>query len=433
MKLEPKAKPIRIRIKLGNSEYSSWDSVKKSNFSIKELYPLFKDGRLERWLEQIGEEEDAHRTGELSKQCGNGDMKDYIQFLSLFFDEVAESLSAFKGEEWSLYDYLSSARLDTVEIIYAKTMELEEIDWGEELAKVVTDKEKYKELFTYLESFSKNNPQPERCRRIISTFYSNCSQKGYQFVSAFKGMSLDYIVDLYQNECFQMLDIDWGKLFADCIKDWNTDYEKVKKIIKCNHRSSFYMCCYGIPEAMNKLGSWFLLANTDEYGIIINALDEWNENRSHYNRDKYNYKKINSPLGKQILDFMQSLIDLKKHNFWDYSHKLNNVINDIVKSPLKNLDIDSSINISPNFYRFRYGMPYDDYLNNVKQVMILVHTKRRKKYGSKYFWEEPKLDEMRNNGDELAAYVIGHPMETYWDIAQHAADLFRGKLTKERM
>ena len=62
MKLEPKAKPIRIRIKLGNSEHSSLDSV-KSNFSIKELYPLFKDGRLERWLEQIGEKQFAHRTG----------------------------------------------------------------------------------------------------------------------------------------------------------------------------------------------------------------------------------------------------------------------------------------------------------------------------------------------------------------------------------
>ena len=113
MKLEPKAKPIRIRIKLGNSEHSSLDSV-KSNFSIKELYPLFKDRRLERWLEQIGEKQLAHRTSELSKQCGDGNMKDYILFLSLIFDEVADSLSAYKGKEWSLNDYLSSTPLDTI-------------------------------------------------------------------------------------------------------------------------------------------------------------------------------------------------------------------------------------------------------------------------------------------------------------------------------
>ena len=84
MKLESYAKPIRIRIKLGDSEYSSLDSV-KSHFSIKELYPLFKDGRLERWLMQIGESQLALRTSDLSKKCGDGDIKDYILFLSFYF------------------------------------------------------------------------------------------------------------------------------------------------------------------------------------------------------------------------------------------------------------------------------------------------------------------------------------------------------------
>jgi len=392
MKLEPIAKPIRIRIKLGNSEHSSLDSV-KSNFSIKELYPLFKDGRLERWLEQIGEKQFAHRTGELSKQCGDENMKDYILFLSLFFDEVAESLSAFKGEEWSLYDYLSSTPLDTQKFIFAQTMEMEtkEIDWGEEFAKVVTNEEKYKDLFTFLERLSRNNPQPERCRKTISTFYSNCSKKGYRWASAFKDeMSLDYIAYIYQNECFQIPDIDdWGELFAEC----------VEKILgpKSKYIASFYERCAknGIKEAKRKLlDSWHELANSDEYEIIIRAINDFGKSKLHFNKDNYNYTNLKSLLGKQILDFLQSLRDLK--------YKIN--------------------------YSWGNDNIYDSYLKDAKNVMIYVN---------EHYWLEPEqekyLKAMRKRGVELAGYALVNGGGDYWDIAQHAADLFREKLTKERL
>ena len=402
MKLEPTAKPIRIRIKLGNSEYSSLDSV-KSNFSINELYPLFKDGRLERWLEQIGEKQFAHRTGELSKQCGDGNMKDYIQFLSLFFDEVKESLSAFKGEEWSLNDYLSSTPLDTQKFIYAQTMEMEteEIDWGEEFAKLVTDVEKYKDLFTFLERLSRNNPQPERCRKTISTFYSNCSQKGYQWASAFKDeMSLDYIADLYQNECFQIPDVDdWGELLAECVKDWTTDSERIEKIIKSEHNISFYKRCVenGFEEAKRKLlDSWHELANSDEYEIIIRAINDFGKSKLHFNKDNYNYTNLKSLLGKQILDFLQSLRDLKYKTNYSWGNE----------------------NI------------YDSYLKDVKKVIICFNK-------SSYIYFTPEQEEylkaMRKRGVELAGYALDNYWKDYLDIAQHAVDLFRKKLTKERM
>ena len=403
MKLEPKAKPIRIRIKLGNSEHSSLDSV-KSNFSIKELYPLFKDGRLERWLEQIGEKQFAHRTGELSKQCGDDNMKDYILFLSLFFDEVAESLSAFKGEEWSLYDYLSSTPLDTQKFVYAQTMEMEteEIDWGEEFAKLVTDVEKYKDLFTFLERLSRNNPQPERCRKTISTFYSNCSQKGYQWASAFeKKLSLDYIADLYQNECFQMLDIDWGKLFADCVKDWATDSERIEKIIKSEHNISFYKRCVenGFKEAKKMLDPWFALANSDEYEIIIKALNEW-ELFGKYNKDYYNYNNLKLPLGKQILDFLQSLKNLRENHTWG-----------------DNCSYDS-----------------DYYLEDEKQIMIYVGRRTKNENGYCFDnYQKEELKAMRERGVKLAGYALDNSEKFYWEISQHAVDLFREKLTKERM
>jgi|GEM_PF-3969984 len=401
MKLEPIAKPIRIRIKLGNSEYSSLDSV-KSNFSINELYPLFKDGRLERWLEQIGEKQFAHRTGELSKQCGNGDMKDYIQFLSLFFDEVADSLSAYKGEEWSLYNYLSSARLDTVEIIYAKTMDVEEIDWGEEFTKMVTNEKKYKELFTYLERDSRNNPQPERCRKILSTFYSNCSKKGYRWASAFKDeLSLDYIAYIYQNECFQIPDVDWGKLFAEYVKDWATDSERVEKILGRNQKTSFYKHCAkkGFEGAKMKLEPWYELANSDEYEIINKALNDWSL-WGYYNRDNYNYNNLNSPLGKQILDFLPSLKNLRGEN----------------RSWGDDCSYDS-----------------DYYLEDQKQIMIYVA--RRPKIKNGYCFDNNQKEELRamqERGVELAGYALDNYRKNYFEIAEYVVKQISEKLSSKR-
>jgi hypothetical protein len=411
MKLEPKAKPIRIRIKLGNSEHSSLDSV-KSNFSIKELYPLFKDGRLERWLEQIGEKQFAHRTGELSKQCGDGNMKDYIQFLSLFFKEVEDSLSAFKGEEWSIYDYLSSASLDTIQIIYAQTMDMEEIDWGEEFAKLVTNEEKYKELFTYLESFSRNNPQPERYKKIISTFYSNCSQKGYQWASAFKDeeLTIDDIAYIYQNDCFQIPDVDWGKLFADCVKDWATDSERIEKIIKSEHNISFYNHCVknGFEEAKMKLDPWYELANSNEYEIIIKALSQWLRSKNHnFNRDNHNYNDLNSPLGKQILDFLQSLKDLEYASWVNNNHS--------------------------------YGSAY--YLEYEKQVMICVSKRMGRNGTGRYFNSDQKenlkaIQGMKEGDVELAVklahYADDNYTKEYIEIAEYAIEQIKEKLSSKR-
>ena len=402
MKLEPIAKPIRIRIKLGNSEHSSLDSV-KSNFSIKELYPLFKDGRLERWLEQIGEKQFAHRTGELSKQCGDGNMKDYIQFLSLFFDEIKESLSAFKGEEWSLNKYLSSTPLDTQKFICAQTMEMEteEIDWGEEFAKVVTNEEKYKDLFTFLERLSRNNPQPERYRKIISTFYSNCFQKGYQWASAFKDeMSLDYVEYIYQNKYFQIPDVDWGILFADCVKDWATDSERIKKII--GHTTSFYKHCAenGFEEAKKRWNPWYDLVNSDEYEIIIRAINFFGQSQKRFNKDNYNYINLKSLLGKQILDFLQSL-----------------------KNGLE-FEIDYWVNNDHS-----YGSDY--YLKDEKQVMIYVINRR----GNHYFYydQEEQLRAMKERGVELAGYALDNSRKESFEIAEYVVKQIEKKLSSKRM
>lgn len=119
MKLEPIAKPIKIRIKLGNTEYSTFEDV-KNNFSLEELYPLFKDGRLERWLVQIGKCDLATKVRDMEVMCGNGDIYDYILFLSLFFDNISDSLldTNVADGKWNLNEYFNNASPEVLEIIY---------------------------------------------------------------------------------------------------------------------------------------------------------------------------------------------------------------------------------------------------------------------------------------------------------------------------
>lgn len=53
MKLDPKGKAIRIRLKVGDEEYSTIESLKE-HFDITEIYTLWQNGSLSRWLKQIG-------------------------------------------------------------------------------------------------------------------------------------------------------------------------------------------------------------------------------------------------------------------------------------------------------------------------------------------------------------------------------------------
>ncbi len=570
MRLEPIAKPIRIRIKLGNSEYSSLDSV-KSNFSIEELFPLFKDGRLERWLMQIGEVQLANDTNKLSKRCGDGDIEDYVKFLSLFYDEVANSLTQYQNDAaWSFTDYLSTASLDSIRIVYTKTKDVESIDWlshidgilskdnafalfedaqlhsvydngdwgiklsglvktendyreifkflgteikkhpdpeyqnilldfyfaaynngyvwasifgsedldfflewysnsyftkkckqdwktiirphltienikdffesdysdifkgsfeeefdlvtdegtynycywGEEFANLVTDEGTYKELFTYLENYSRNSQQPDRCKDIISTFYSILYKKGYQWTSIFKHeLTIEYLSDLYQNECIQILNIDWGKLFADCVTDWERDSKIIESVIRSNGRDviSFYNRCVekGYEEAKLKLDPWYVLANSDDYPYVKKALDEWDGERRHYKRENYNYINILSPLGQQILDFLQSLIDLRgKDGFWGYDRY--------------------------------YGCEY--YLEDDKQVMIDVSNRYRNSSGWLTFTNQAmvRLIDMRMRGVVIAGHAIINTQgykaeESYLEIARYEVNLIAKRLREQRV
>lgn len=107
MKLEPKAKPVRIRIKSGGEEHSTLESL-KMNFSVDDLKPAVEDRRLSRWLKQQGQNELAEGVlryqGKMKSLSGN----DYLGFIKLFFanepniETVTDdcSLAAFFHDKW---------------------------------------------------------------------------------------------------------------------------------------------------------------------------------------------------------------------------------------------------------------------------------------------------------------------------------------------
>lgn len=66
MRLIPKAKAVRIRIKSGGEEHSSLDSLKR-NFNLSDVRVLL-DGRLSRWLKQQGEHDLASKIESSNKQ-----------------------------------------------------------------------------------------------------------------------------------------------------------------------------------------------------------------------------------------------------------------------------------------------------------------------------------------------------------------------------
>ena len=85
MKLEPKAKPVRIRIKSGGEEHFSLESLKK-NFSVDDLWEAVIGKSLSRWLKNQNENVLADKVDEFCK-IQNPDDNQYVDFSKLFFED----------------------------------------------------------------------------------------------------------------------------------------------------------------------------------------------------------------------------------------------------------------------------------------------------------------------------------------------------------
>ncbi|MDE6551796.1 MAG: hypothetical protein K2K98_02370 [Muribaculaceae bacterium] len=91
MKLIPKAKPIRIRIVSGGEEHSSIETL-RNNYSLDDLLPLVKDGRLHKWLLRVGETKAAEYAYILIGSNTYANSKDMVNLTASIFNIQAKNI-----------------------------------------------------------------------------------------------------------------------------------------------------------------------------------------------------------------------------------------------------------------------------------------------------------------------------------------------------
>lgn len=321
MKLEPIAKPIRIRIKLGKSEFSSLDSV-KNNFALEELYPLFLDGRLDRWLTQIGEDTFAREVKEMSTQCTEGSMRGYILFLSLFFDEV--SLKGHRGN-WSIEQYLAAAPLSSWEIVYEKTKKLSRVDWKHHLSQALSKKSiniidvlRSKSLYEIFDSAEwglkieqhlSNAPLATLLQWYLNPlFRTKASVNWGRLIRPL--LSIEKAKSLYKSQDYSTIfSSTWGIVFADLIQDWDSENEAIEGLLKQNveHLNAFRLRCSqrGFKKAENKLDLWYVLSKSKDYPQVLKTIRSWDI--GSYKLSKEEYSSLETDFAREILALLQFL------------------------------------------------------------------------------------------------------------------------------
>lgn len=93
MKLIPKAKPVRIRISAGGKEHSSLDTLLEY-FDIESLLPLYINGSLSRWLNQIGAFDIADKLSKLKISDFDNITDDELEsFVKAFFNNEISTVA----------------------------------------------------------------------------------------------------------------------------------------------------------------------------------------------------------------------------------------------------------------------------------------------------------------------------------------------------
>lgn len=282
MKLEPKAKPIKIRIMMGGEEHSTLEGVKRY-FSLNELMPLIEDGRFERWLNQIGERDKAEMI--LEKKCNwtNTISENVVkEILCVLFEQECSSKT--------LFDIAKSWETDSSFVKVAK-------DVLRFLSKSNFEAAKYYYL------------KDENSDELWQELFSNVSK-------------LSVLEELYQDERTREVfkDKQWGSKFATFVEN-ESSFDQILQWIQnendANLKNQFLERCAdkGIENAKRMVDPWYVLAkNEAEYEIVWNCLDSYNVRTDIYSYNE-NYdcsivKRLSSPLAYQILDF---LIQMKNY------------------------------------------------------------------------------------------------------------------------
>lgn len=455
MKLEPKAKPIRIRIKIGKEEYSTFESLRE-NLNLLELYPRLIDGVFIKWLRQIGEHQRAERAEKIKAMClGTKDEKrNYILLLSLFDKDVEQTMSKCN---YSVDSFFANVKLDKLLELHSKhgfsvnwsdiirlhlqrmkpkervkeakrlfrlnlDKDLSSFDskeWGAVMAQLVEenneDASTCRELFYYLiDSSSEPEAIAERVHLVMKSFYEH-TKAHYPLTKVLTqaDLTIGNLSYLFANEILKGLDINWEELFVDCVKavkksqgseEVSATIEEFKRIIGdyLPLWKAFTKCCTkaGIKEAEAYNDEWLILANSKDFDVIMSALKHDIDWFWAVEQRLPGYSNIESDLGKQIIDLMIFLRGLK----------------------------NNSQTLQPALS--------DKYLNGIKFLMMIVCKYQPDSY-SFAFHSYPaeykaKLERMKAYDNNFVLYILNHRDDSFYQICERLRVVLKDKLKAAR-
>lgn len=296
MKLEPRAKPVRFQITFGDLETNSIEVLKR--LSIKKVYALFKEGTLEKFLEQEG---DTQRLRDVREFKPTGEsVGNYIRLIGLINSDLSKCLNSVKSlNGWKTKEIdgiLKSLHVDTLNQIYTLIRKDREED-GEEEKGIWT--EFWKGLITKEKNWN-----------------------GIEWKPILESMSLNDLLNVYQEiSVLQKSDrIKWGEIFAQKIpqnNDWET-FNKIYQLLTPEHKKSFQEVSGINPDPWAGFSSIINKKRIREiynaYNISIKyfgpvkAIDDlyWKLN-TYFEK---NFK--DNPVAKELISFIKMLSDLFK-------------------------------------------------------------------------------------------------------------------------
>lgn len=381
MKLIPESKPIKIRIKVGDEEFSTLNALKK-NFSFNDLYNL--RGTLTRWLIQIGEISTAEKLkAAVESESGDDTLLNYIMFLSVFFEDIpAPSELSSSTPIKTSKEYITIAPFETLQFIYKLTSNVtnSNIDWL---------------------SYFKLKLTPENINQVLERNYA-----------LFSGKLENLFVELTRNESdfAKMLpileeyylskrrpDIKWEIVFANIVNERKSEFENIERILLqgATYIDEFYQYCvnYGIKKAKDKIDPWkTILHNHTEYEIVLKALNKWSLKKREEEILSYR-EDLQSSLARQIINLLNSMTYLDRNDRWDRNDE-----------------------------NERY------YLHDEKEVLLECKNRKWKNGRNCYYLDSDQRRKLQQSRNKYTDYFIKNEIITYDTLCRYIISKLKERL-----
>lgn len=264
MKIEPKAKPVRIRIKSGDEEHFSLESL-KLNFSVQDLWEAVRGKSLSRWLKQQNEKELAEKVASFY-QIEKPSVEDYIRFSGLFFEEKLGGRS-FEDAD-ALFGFYHDENL-TKNLYYALSYIMDSMEVDYKTGRAWYDS--YRELLSvgeWIDSFKSKWMHLEKVEEVeyyyfLSTLYEKNNDltemeknqaKSKELLNGLVKENVGCVEELLAaNEFFFIMAMFENKTARKTKSDkkWITAFEQCKNQLNTAQRAE---CCYLLYSLYNAIG-----------------------------------------------------------------------------------------------------------------------------------------------------------------------------------